>query len=265
MKPMLLEESKTIPTDINFIYELKYDGDRALIEIENHKVKTIKNRRGNFYKNKSFNLFPEFDELEFPIESGIIDCELCVFINDKSDFYNGIAKRSHLKDKVLIEQRSKELPATIMAFDIISVDNKDITGKMLIERKHILKASVDENERIKIVKYEEDYKELWADVIKRNLEGIVVKDKRTPYVFQRSKYWIKVKNWKNTILEVNEYEINPAGITATNGKNRVQISGEQHKEVKDIIDNEGRATIRVQFLDYCGNQSLRNPSYLGLA
>lgn len=246
-------EVKTLGED--YFFEFKFDGERALILIENHKVSKIINRRGF----NIINQFPEFKDSSFEFENGILDSEIIVINNGKTygDFNEGLSLRTHLKDERKIKERVKKLRAKIMAFDILELNNENLKMKPLTKRKDILVQNIKDNDLIEVVKYYNNFDELWAIVEKEHLEGLIAKHKWVAYENVRSKYWLKIKNWKEEIIEFDGFENaksegNPfyKGIILTNREGvRCSCLGGRSEEVEKIIRREGKVKVNCQFLE----------------
>jgi ATP-dependent DNA ligase len=249
---MLCEEEKRDKwkENPNYLYEEKFDGERALLYIRNNKIEKIITRRDINVLSR----YPEFLSIAFNISNGMIDSEICVFQNGRSDF-NLLSLRSHLKDEDKIKERA-EIKPVIMAFDILN-NGEDLTMKPLIKRKEFLSKAVVEGEFIKTAKQYETFEEIWKLVAEKELEGTIAKHKNSAYENKRSKYWVKLKNWKEIVLEFDNYENAVSekfgfikGITLTNQNgDRCACLGEKHKEVKDRLEREGSVKVNVQYLE----------------
>lgn len=190
VKPMLLSESDTVLENDNYIYEIKFDGIRALIYVIDNNIK-IFTRNG---KNIT-NLFPELKIITSSVnKNSILDGEIVCLTNNKPDFFK-VQKRIHLKNKDKIEISSKNNPALFICFDILYYD-KDITNEPLYKRKDVL-SKINESDYLLKSKVFEDGEKLFKSIKRLDLEGIVCKDKFSTYqVNTRSNSWIKVKNYK---------------------------------------------------------------------
>jgi ATP-dependent DNA ligase len=239
----------------DYIFEYKFDGLRGMLFIENHKIIKIINRRNVNILSQ----FPEFKELTFDMDKGIIDSEIIVVANgkDKGDFNSGLAYRSHLINKEEIEDRAEKLKAKIMAFDIISLNGEEVRFKPLSKRKEILKNAVKDSELIEVSKVYDNFRALWVIVERDKLEGLIAKNIASAYEGVRSKYWLKIKAWKETIIEFDDYEKaesekNPfyKGIVLKNSENiRCSCLGKKSEEVKKIIEEQGSVKVVVQYLE----------------
>lgn len=190
VKPMLLSESDTVLVNDNYIYEIKFDGIRALIYVIDNNIK-IFTRNG---KNIT-NLFPELKVITSSVKkNSILDGEIVCLTNNKPDFFK-VQKRIHLKNKDKIEISSKNNPALFICFDILYYE-KDITNEPLYKRKDEL-SKINESDYLLKSKVFEDGEKLFKSIKRLDLEGIVCKDKFSTYqVNTRSNSWIKVKNYK---------------------------------------------------------------------
>ena len=197
VKPMLAFPSEPF-NDKNWIFEIKWDGTRAVAYISKSgkKVRFL-NRRLLWFEYR----YPELKEIYSCIkaEKVILDGEIVVLEQGKPEFYK-LANREHVDDKLKIELLSKTIPATFIAFDILYLDGKDLTSLPLIKRKEILKERVMENagKHLIISRFvEEKGKEFFKSVKDLGLEGIVGKKKDSPYeIGRRSKNWLKIKAFK---------------------------------------------------------------------
>ncbi|MBE6154449.1 MAG: hypothetical protein E7163_02605 [Firmicutes bacterium] len=191
LKPMLLKEVDKPFNDKNYIYELKFDGIRAIIYVDKNSLK-ITNRYGVDITR----LYPELQNIKKNIGNNkvIFDGEIITFDNGVPSF-SKLQLRSHLKDINKINNLSKEIPVVFIAFDILYL-NKELINMKLIDRKKYLKKFKDTEYFIKTKEYV-DGKKLFSQVKKLKLEGIVAKEKNSLYIPGKRVYcWLKIKNFK---------------------------------------------------------------------
>ncbi|MDD4188442.1 MAG: RNA ligase family protein [Bacilli bacterium] len=189
ISPMLLSEIKNPFDDSNYLFELKIDGVRALIIINNNKL-IIKNKLGVDITYR----YPEFQKLKFN-KNIIFDGEIASLVDGKPSFEK-LKKRMTLKNESKINKIFKTNPTVFLVFDII-YENKDLTTLPLIERKNILNKYSDNNLFIKLEYILEKGIDLFKLAVDNNLEGIVAKKKDSFYYpNKRVKEWIKIKNWQ---------------------------------------------------------------------
>jgi ATP-dependent DNA ligase len=187
--PMLLKEIDK-PFDSNeYLYEIKYDGIRAIIYASNKTFKIIS--RNN--KDLTY-LFPELKEIQKLVtKPTIFDGEIISLINNKISFKN-LQTRIHIKDKKKINMLAKSNPVIYACFDILYLD-KDLIDLPLIKRKKLLESIKDNDVFFKTKYYLKDGIKLFTKIKKLNIEGIVAKKIDSTYeINQRSNNWLKIKN-----------------------------------------------------------------------
>jgi len=140
---MLLEEiDKPFDSD-KYIFEIKFDGIRAIIFVSNENL-TIQSRN-----NKNItHLFPELQNIKKEIKDNVIfDGEIVIFDKNKVSF-SKVQERLHIKNKNKILSLSKNSPAIFIVFDIL-YKNKDLTNLELLRRKKILSKYQDNDYFVK--------------------------------------------------------------------------------------------------------------------
>lgn len=226
--PMLLSESNNVPISKNYIYELKYDGIRALIYISSKNLKI-------YTRNKVdvTHLFPELNKLKDIIKYNVIlDGEIICTKDGKPNF-SKLLSRIRLKNKDKILSQSMWNRATFICFDILLFNDKNLTNCTLLERKNILNKFKDNDIFIKSKIFSDGVK-LFKTIKKFNLEGIVCKDINSKYVINsRSVYWIKVKNYKIETFYIGGYTI----------KNDKQITIYLGEHIKNNLEYVGKVFV----------------------
>ena len=189
--PMLLSEKEKPFDNKNYLYEIKFDGIRALIYINNKEI-TIKSRNGIILNN----IYPELLNLKnITKETCIFDGEIVLMENEKPSFFR-LMERFRTKNKNKAIALKEKYPVTFVCFDIL-YKNKDLTNLPLIKRKKILDKFKDTNIFLKSKYFLKDGIKLYNIIKKNDLEGIIAKEKNSKYYPNtRSKEWIKIKNYK---------------------------------------------------------------------
>lgn len=189
IKPMLAENSKTVPLG-DYDYELKWDGIRALIYVNEGALKIL-SRNGNDITQQ----FPElqFPEKAFRINNAIFDSEIvCLDEEGKADFKK-VIKRLMRKKNVDLESRKS--PVYCYLFDCIYLDGRSLMSDAQERRRWWLSDSVRSGEtNYRISEVVPDGKALFDATRKFGMEGIIAKKRTATYVEgKRSDAWIKVK------------------------------------------------------------------------
>jgi bifunctional non-homologous end joining protein LigD len=181
MKARLVDDP---PTHGDWLYELKFDGIRAIAVKDNRKASLI-SRNGN----KLAARFPEIAEAvkNLPVRDCVIDGEVVAL--DEGG-------RSSFQLLQGLEMEGRKAPLRFYVFDLLELDGKSLLGLPLEQRKRVL-ATLCESVGDPIRYSGEisgDVKSLLAEVQRRGLEGLIGKQRNSVYEpGRRSGTWIKLK------------------------------------------------------------------------
>ena len=191
IKPMLIGKEMAPFDDPNYIYELKWDGERCVAYLEPGKPPELRNKRNVRMLSK----VPELAVISKQVKKRcILDGELFILKDSRPDF-SLIQRRSLMSDRFKIELDSKHNPATFSAFDVLYYDCQETMLLPLMERKALLDKSIMDGPRMAISRYVEGQgTSLFNFAAERGLEGIVAKVKDSIYIQdKRTTDWIKMK------------------------------------------------------------------------
>jgi bifunctional non-homologous end joining protein LigD len=179
--PLLKRRSPFDDTD--FIFELKYDGFRALAILERGRAQLL-SRNGHPFA--SFSSLAESISDSLPNVRAVIDGEIC-----------SLDKRGRPQFKNLMFHRGN--PPCFFAFDLLTCDGKDLRLERLTDRKQELRRLLAKIAPPFPVRYTEHVEgsgtALFERVCELDLEGIVAKHKLGNYVTEREhSTWFKILN-----------------------------------------------------------------------
>lgn len=204
ISPMLIGGDSEAFDDPDYIYEMKWDGERCIAYLDPKEGTTLINKR----QVRMLPKLPELSEIHKQVRKrSILDGELAMLKNGRPDF-EGIQRRSLMSNPFKIELDAKQHPASFIAFDILYYDGKDMTTLPLMKRKDYLqKALKKETERLAISRYIEEKGITFYELAKsQDLEGIVAKRKDSIYLQgKRTEDWIKIKNMQDDDFVVCGY------------------------------------------------------------
>src|SRR5262252_149113 len=128
--PMLAKRVSELPSAGNWIFEPKWDGFRALIFRDGDEI-LIQSR-----DEKPLNRY--FPELALPLKKSlpqraVLDGEIVIAKNGGLDF-EALQMRIHPAAS-RVEMLSKETPASIVFFDLLSEGDRDLRSKPFRERR----------------------------------------------------------------------------------------------------------------------------------
>lgn len=181
IKPMLAESIDKPFNDKNWIFEIKWDGYRAIAQIYKNNI-NLHSRNLKSFKND----YPEIVEsLKKITDDVILDGEIVVL--DK----NGKPSFQLLQNY----QKTGEGTLVFFVFDILYLKKHDLRNLELIKRRKILKQFLPQFINIKFTDYvDEGGVDFFNAAVKENTEGIIGKEKTSVYLAgKRSKTWLKIK------------------------------------------------------------------------
>jgi bifunctional non-homologous end joining protein LigD len=200
IEPMLATLVGQAPEGDDWIHEIKHDGYRTLVALENGKVQVF-TRRGADWTVKYGTIARQFAEL--PARSAVIDGEMTVL--------NAEGRSDYRAFKKAIKGNPGRL--TFIAFDLLLLDGKDIRGDTTVERRERLQILL--NDPPPAIQFSEAVhgggKAFYDAADKMGLEGIVSKRVKASYVSGRTRAWLKIKSYQVSELEV-------AGVLEGRGK-----------------------------------------------
>ena len=162
----------------DWLFELKYDGFRALAYVEDGSVRLI-SRKSNAYK--SFPALCRSVGESVRVQDAILDGEIVhLDANGKPQFMSLLRRRS---------------PQHFVGFDVLWLNGKDVRGLPLLERKRILRSAVPVSSASLLYAdhFEGSGRELYRAVCEMDLEGIVAKRKNGLYTPDETT-WVKIRN-----------------------------------------------------------------------
>lgn len=191
IEPMLSESATIPPLGDEFVYEVKWDGIRAMISLEDGQLK-IRSRNQNDITKQ----FPELltADKSFRATCGLFDAEIvCLDKTGKPEFKK-VINRLMTSGESNIEKLSKSNPAYCYIFDCLYLDGRSLINEPLIRRKEWLKDAIKRDTQYRTSECVEDGRSLLEAAREHNLEGIMAKDSTSRYLpGKRSDAWLKIK------------------------------------------------------------------------
>ncbi len=166
--------------DDGWLFEIKWDGYRALCTVEGEKLSLV-SRNG-------LDMLPRFPDLEalsgaFSSVPVVVDGEI-VSLDSKG--------RSEFQR--LQESQKKPAGLTYVAFDLLYADGQDLRRHPLEERKALLERLIRDDSPVLYSKHVVGRgKALYESAREQRLEGIIGKKRDSTYQERRSRDWVKIK------------------------------------------------------------------------
>jgi bifunctional non-homologous end joining protein LigD len=196
VEPMLATLVSKPSTEGNWIYEVKWDGFRA-IAYKNEKVVDLKSRNLKSFNEKFYPLHKAIANL--PVNA-VIDGEIVVL--DKKG----------MPDFAALQAWRSEADGTLVfiAFDILWLNGQNLMDLPLKDRRKILKESIPGKGSIRFSdSFDVTGDEFFSLINKMGLEGIVAKKPDSLYKpGLRTKDWLKIKTQRHQEVVIGGYTIN---------------------------------------------------------
>lgn len=191
IEPMLPTLVGNAPEGHDWIHEIKHDGYRTILALQDGKVQAF-TRRGADWTAKYGHIVR--DAAELPAKSAIIDGELTVLNADGRSDYRAFKKAI------------KDSPGRLVfiGFDIMMIDGKDVRGETTVERRERLQILF--NDTPASMQFSEAIhgggEAFYGAADAMGLEGIVSKRANAAYISGRTRAWFKIKSYQVSELEV---------------------------------------------------------------
>ena len=188
-EPCIPTRGAKVPAGPDWIHEIKHDGYRLIVQRDGARARLF-TRNGNDWTSR----YPLIVEaaLRNRQTSFVIDGEAVLLGVDGISDFNGLHSRKH-DDEV-----------QLYAFDILALEGEDLRKLPLHLRKNNLARLLARRPKgIFVSDFErgEIGPDLFRQVCKFGLEGLVSKHKDRPYRGGRSPHWIKVKNRSHPAMD----------------------------------------------------------------
>ncbi len=247
----------------NAIAEIKYDGMMVLAE------------DGRLYNRDHRDVTYEFPEVQVH-PAVVLVGEIVILVEGVSQFH--LLQKRKTNNPKEIHLRSMIFPATLVAFDVLSVNGVDYQGQPLSERRKILedlKGTGLLNGHVYVASYwgcppekVDEYLQMMRD---QNAEGIIVKDLDAPYrgtgeKSRSSRAWQKLKAWKEAHYDIQKHEITENGgfVIYIANKGYLQKVVVNSRQLADDIAKGNVKRVLIRYLDEePGTNALRQPHVIG--
>ena len=189
--PMLATLANVPPSGQGWLYEIKWDGVRAISFIEDNHVRMF-SRTGKRCDQQ----YPELMVLPHFLRAStaIVDGEIAVLDENGRSSFSLIQPRISVGDPNSIAHLARSTPVTMMLFDLLYLDGYDLRGVALAERKKLLEEIFAPSDHIRVSDtFAADGAAMMEAARAHGLEGIVAKRRDSKYHGRRSSEWLKIK------------------------------------------------------------------------
>ena len=185
IKPMLATKAPEIFNKANWIYELKWDGYRAIANISNGKV-DFYSRNGISFKTKFAALYHQLKNIQHDV---ILDGEV-VALNEE-----GLPVFQKLQNF----QNDPTGELRYYVFDLLFLNGHNIMHLPLLERKSLISEVVEDVPQVYYCDHVEAMgKTFFQQAVDAGMEGVIAKKADSQYIpGSRSDNWLKIKAFES--------------------------------------------------------------------
>jgi bifunctional non-homologous end joining protein LigD len=283
---------RSVPEGDDWVFEIKFDGYRALAYLDHGEVQLV-SRNGLSFNDRFAPIRERLARL--PCKSAVIDGEVCSI--DASG-------RTRFEALQGVERDRTQSELVLFAFDLLWLDGKDLRGESLLARKERL-AKLIPGTASGVVRRSEhvvgDGPSFLEAARELGLEGIMAKRGSSPYRGGRSLDWQKIKVDRREELLIAGYTP-PKGSRARFGALLLAIPDEKSgalryagkvgtgfdtRTLEDLFDAmaplrvehppvvdpprergavwvEPRLVAEIRYTEWTSDGKLRHPTFLGL-
>ena len=180
-QPMLATLAQEIPPGEGWLFEVKWDGYRALAYLERGEARLV-SRNANDLTGR----FPQVaKELAKAVKTPdcVLDGEICALDENGRPSFSAM------------QQGKPGTPIVYEVFDVLEVEGEPLVDLPLTERRARLEALLDRrNTTVRLSDAFEDGKALYEAAKEQRLEGVIAKRADSPYrQGKRTRDWLKIK------------------------------------------------------------------------
>lgn len=199
IKPMLAKVGKLPKEDTEYAYEIKWDGLRAILYIENGQVKISSRNLKDITAQ-----YPELQKIghSFNSQTAILDGEIVVLDEENKPSFSLLQHRMGLVSPAEIMEKARNFPVTYMIFDLLDLNGNAFLHSPYVERQKALSALELSGAYWQTPGYKTQNGKTFLEATKRlGLEGIIAKRLTSLYhPGYRTGDWLKIKNQRRQEL-----------------------------------------------------------------
>jgi bifunctional non-homologous end joining protein LigD len=197
-RPMPTAIHPMLATSINepfdgpdWLFEIKWDGYRAIAFIDNSKLRLISRNQ-----NELTQRYPELKDLPNSVKAktAILDGEVVALDDQGRASFSLMQQRTGFRPGGRRGATNADVPVLYYAFDLLYLDGYDWRKVPLEERKKKLATLLITGDSVRYSDhYEKKGKALFEMARAKGLEGILAKKRDSIYQERRSTEWLKIK------------------------------------------------------------------------
>jgi bifunctional non-homologous end joining protein LigD len=191
IRPMLATPIAKAFDNPDWVFEIKWDGYRAVAFIEEGGVRLVSRSQNDLTAQ-----FPELGALPKFVKAqrAILDGEIVALDEKGRPSFSLMQQRTGFQPGKHRLHGRKGVPIVYYAFDLLYLDGFDLRRVAVEDRKRLLQEHIKADG---VIHYSDHFAEKGLDLFEaarqQGLEGIVAKKRNGPYQEKRSSDWLKIK------------------------------------------------------------------------
>jgi bifunctional non-homologous end joining protein LigD len=202
--PMLATLVDRAFDDPQWLYEIKWDGYRAVAYLDSGAIRLVSRNQNDLTA-----AYPELHSVGDYVKArtAILDGEIVALDEQGRPSFGLMQQRTGVgSGGHRIRRTRDDIPVVYYVFDLLYLDGYNLMSAPLAQRKALLASILAQSD---LIHYSDHYigngKALFEAAAQRQLEGIVAKHGSSQYVQKRSREWLKIKIVKQQECVIGGY------------------------------------------------------------
>ena len=190
INPMLATSVDDPFDDPEWLYEIKWDGYRAIAFISKGKVRLVSRNQNDLTAQYSeLHSIPSF----IKADTAILDGEIAALDDAGRSSFSLMQQRTGIRQGGRRVASRGDIQVLYYVFDLLYLDGYDLRRVSLEERKEILRQITDVSGHVRYSEHFSQGKGLFDVAKQKGLEGILAKRRNSVYEERRTREWLKIK------------------------------------------------------------------------
>ncbi len=188
--PMLATSVDDPFDDPEWLFEIKWDGYRAIAFIAKGKVRLVSRNQNDLTAQYSeLQTIPSF----IKAETAILDGEIAALDEQGRSSFSLMQQRTGIRSGGRRTGSRPDIPVLYYVFDLLYLDGYDLRRVSLEERKDLLAKITSLDGPVRYSDHFPQGKALFDVAKQKGLEGILAKRRSSVYEERRTREWLKIK------------------------------------------------------------------------
>ena len=190
ISPMLATSVDDPFDDPEWLYEIKWDGYRAIAFISKGKVRLVSRNQNDLTAQYSeLHSIPSF----IKADTAVLDGEIAALDEAGRSSFSLMQQRTGIRQGGRRVASRGDIQVLYYVFDLLYLDGYDLRRVSLEQRKEILRQITDVSGHVRYSEHFSQGKGLFDVAKQKGLEGILAKRRNSVYEERRTREWLKIK------------------------------------------------------------------------